>query len=301
MEEVITTLNLSRIFGGRSVVRDVTMSIPAGNVFALIGPNGAGKTTTIKMLVNILEPSAGKATVLGVDSTRLRPAQFQKIGYVSENQELPEWMTVAELLAYCRPMYPSWDDAFCQALLRQLDLPPKQKIRHLSRGMKVKASLLSSLAYRPALLILDEPLAGLDALIRDELIQAMLEMAGQQGWTILMSSHEIDDVERLADWVGILNNGRLDLCESVASLQARFREVEVHMGAGDSWPSSLPDSWLVAEKSAQRLQFVESKFEPSRTEISIRQLFPGMQHVLARPMSLKSIFVALARTQRVAA
>jgi ABC-2 type transport system ATP-binding protein len=301
MEEVIAAHNLCRAFGRRPVVRDVTLSVPQGSVFALIGPNGAGKTTTIKTLVNILEPSSGEATVLGIPSTQLGPTQFQKIGYVSENQELPEWMTVAQLLAYCKPMYPSWDDAFCESLLRQLDLRPEQKIKSLSRGMKLKAALLSSLAYHPRLLILDEPFAGLDALIREELIRGILELTGQDRWTVLMSSHEIDEVERLADWIGILNQGRLELCESVTSLQARFRQIDLHVGDDGRWPSPLPVSWLLAERSGQRLQFVESQFDARKTEESVRQIFPSLQHSLATPMSLKSIFLALARTYRLSA
>jgi len=301
MEEVIATRNLCRAFGRRPVVQEVTLSVPEGSVFALIGPNGAGKTTTIKTLVNILEPSSGEANVLGTPSTKLGPSQFQKIGYVSENQELPEWMTVAELLAYCKPMYPTWDDAFCELLLRQLDLRPEQRIRSLSRGMKLKAALLSSLAYHPRLLILDEPFAGLDALIREELIRGMLELTGQDRWTVLMSSHEIDEVERLADWIGILNKGRLELCESVTSLQARFRQIDVRVSDNGDSPSSLPVSWLLAEKSAQRLQFVETQYHAQKTEESIRRIFPTLQQVLATPMSLKSIFLALARTYRLSA
>lgn len=210
MEEVIATRNLSRAFGRRPVVRDVTLSVPEGSVLALIGPNGTGKTTTIKTLVNILEPSSGEATVLGTPSTQLGPAQFQQIGYVSENQELPDWMTVAELLTYCKPMYPSWNDAFCESLLRQLDLQSDQKIKSLSRGMKVKAALLSSLAYHPRLLILDEPFAGLDALVREEFIRGMLELTGQDRWTVLIASHEIDEVERLEQSAGLQCSRKLE-------------------------------------------------------------------------------------------
>jgi ABC-type multidrug transport system ATPase subunit len=301
MEGVIATRNLSRAFGRRTAVQDVTLSVPEGSVFALIGPNGAGKTTTIKTLVNILEPSSGEATVLGTPSTKLGPTQFQTIGYVSENQELPEWMTVAELLAYCRPMYPTWDDGFCASLLRQLDLESNQRIRDLSRGMKLKAALLSSLAYHPRLLILDEPFAGLDALIREELIRSMLELTSQDRWTVLMSSHEIDEVERLADWIGILNKGRLELCESVTSLQARFRQIDLRVGDNGRWPSPLPLSWLLPERSAQRLQFVETQYHPQKTEETVRHAFPTLQQVLATAMSLKSIFLALARTYRLTA
>ena len=301
MGNVITTRELSRAFGRKQVVRGLTLSVPEGSIFALIGPNGAGKTTTIKTLVNILEPTSGEATVLGTRSRKLGPAQFQQIGYVSENQELPDWMTVRQLLAYCKPMYPTWDERFCGSLLRQLDLEPEQRIKSLSRGMKVKAALLSSLAYHPRLLILDEPFAGLDALVREEFIRGILELTGQDRWTVLIASHEIDEVERLADWIGILNKGRLELCESVISLQARFRQIEVRLDEDVPLPSPLPESWLVVEKAAQRLQFVETRYDPIESEKSLRQLFPALQQVLVTPMSLRSIFLALARTYRLSA
>ena len=166
--------------------------------------------------MNILEPSAGTATVLGVDSRRLGPAQFQQIGYVSENQELPGWMTIRELLDYCAPFYPTWDAAFAEDLRRRLDLPLNRKIKAFSRGMRMKAALLSSLAYRPKLLVLDEPFAGLDALVRDEFIQGILELAEEAKWSVFISSHDIDEVERLADWIGVINEGRLYLSEPVA-------------------------------------------------------------------------------------
>jgi ABC-2 type transport system ATP-binding protein len=301
MEDIITTDALSRCFGRKPVVRGLTLSVPEGSIFALIGPNGAGKTTTIKTLVNILEPSSGEATVLGTRSTKLAPTQFQQIGYVSENQELPDWMTVGELLAYCKPMYPNWDDAFGESLLRQLDLDLEQRIKSLSRGMRVKTALLSSLAYHPRLLILDEPFAGLDALVREEFIRGILELTGQDRWTVLMASHEIHEVERLADWIGILNKGRLELCESVTSLQARFRQIEIRVSEEVPWPSPFPTSWLLADKAAHRLEFVETRYDTGETEKALRQMFPMSQQVLATPMSLKSIFLALARTYRLAA
>src|SRR5262245_46419822 len=129
MEEIIATRQLCRAFGRKHVVQGVNLSVPEGSIFALVGPNGAGKTKTNKTVVNILEPSSGEATVLVTRSTRLGPAQFQQIGYVSENQELPDWMTVRDLLAYCKPMYPKWDEALCESLLRQFDLEPDHEIR----------------------------------------------------------------------------------------------------------------------------------------------------------------------------
>jgi len=130
-------------------VEDLTLAVPEGAVFALLGPNGAGKTTTIKMLMNILRPTLGDAAVLGVPSRRVTPTERAQIGYVSENQALPDWMTVGQLIAFCRPLYPTWDDDFAARLIAQFDLPVSTRLRDLSRGMRVKASLLSSLAYRP--------------------------------------------------------------------------------------------------------------------------------------------------------
>ncbi len=145
---------------------------------------------------------------------------------MSENQALPDWMTVGQLLTFCRPFYPTWDEAFAARLLAQFQLPLSVRLRDLSRGMRVKASLLSSLAYRPRLLVLDEPFTGLDVLVRDEFIRGILELSEQERWTVFVSSHDIDEVERLADWVGVLNGGHLELAEPVSSLQARFRRID---------------------------------------------------------------------------
>ena len=141
MNNVIETQGLKRRFGNTDAVDNLTLAVPEGSIYAFLGPNGAGKTTTIKMLMNILEPTAGVAKVLGVNSTSLTPREFTQIGYVSENQQMPEWMTVAQLIDYCRPMYPNWDTAFCEKLLKQFDLPRDRKLKSLSRGMKMKAAL----------------------------------------------------------------------------------------------------------------------------------------------------------------
>ena len=146
MDPVIQIANLFCRYRRSEALRGVTFAVPPGTIFALLGPNGAGKTTTIRALMNILRPSAGEARVLGVESRRLGPTEFQTIGYVSENQELPRGMSVADFLAYCRPFYPTWDDALCQTLLRDFDLPLQVKIGRLSRGMRVKAALVSALA-----------------------------------------------------------------------------------------------------------------------------------------------------------
>src|SRR5436305_9308590 len=173
---IIETIGLTRRFGRMDAVHELNLVVPTGSVFALLGPNGAGKTTTLKVLMNLLEPTAGSARVLGVDSRKLGEKERAQIGYVSENQQMPLWMTVQQLLDYCRPFYPTWDRQLEKNLLAQFDLPPERKLSALSRGMAMKASLLSSLAYRPKLLVLDEPFSGLDAVVRDEFIRGLLEV-----------------------------------------------------------------------------------------------------------------------------
>lgn len=298
-DSAIETHDLSRRFRRKNAVQNLTLRVPTGSVFAFLGPNGAGKTTTIKMLMSILRASSGSGTVLGGNIQKLRPDIVAQVGYVSENQKMPDWMTVGGLLNYCKPWYPTWDDALCERLLRQFDLPLDRKLKHLSRGMKTKAELLSVLAFRPKLLMLDEPFSGLDPLVRDEFIRGVLELTEQEQWTIFVSSHDIDEVERLANWVGIINNGRLELCESVVGLQSRFRRVEVVL-AGDSTAThqALPSDCLLPEVSGRTVRFIDSAATAHEREDALRRLFPSDVRMTATPMSLREIFLALARQFR---
>ena len=263
-----------------------------------MGPNGAGKTTTIKMLLNMVRPTGGRATVLGTESTRLGPSEFTRIGYVSENQELPDWMSVQDLIDFCRPMYPSWDQDLCRQLTQQFDLPLSQRIKSFSRGMRIKAALLVSLAYRPELVVLDEPFSGLDALVRDEFMRGLLELSDQTEWTVLVSSHDIDEVERLVDWVGVIDRGSLRVSECTASLEARFRSCQLTLESGGRLPDVRPDSWLLPETVGRTVRFVESAYKEGAGDDFIRSVMPEAREVTVSRMSLKEIFMALARTYR---
>jgi len=218
MTAAIETVDLTRRFGRLEAVSGLNLRVPAGSIFALIGPNGAGKTTAIKLLLNLLRPTRGQALVLGTDARRLGPRELARIGYVSENQRLPEWMTPSQLIAYVKPLYPTWDDALCGKLRQDLALTTETPLLSLSRGTRMKVALLISLAYRPELIVLDEPFTGLDPLVRDELIRALLELTGEHHWTTLISSHDIDEVERLADSIAFIDNGRILFTESVQAL-----------------------------------------------------------------------------------
>jgi len=293
---IIETHNLSHTYGRRTeAVRSLTFSVPQGGACALLGPNGAGKTTTLKMLVNLLRPTSGTATVLGVDSRKLAPPQFEQIGYISENQKLPEKMTVRGFLDFCRSLYPAWDKELESRLLAFFDLPPERKLAHLSRGMRMKATLLSSLAYRPKLIVMDEPFSGLDPVVREELTQGVLELANTGDWTLLISSHDIDDVERLADSVAMINAGRLLLHESLDSLQSRYRRVDATLNQTSDPPAPLilPCSCITRENAGARASWVETAFA-AQTDAAYRAANPSASFT-TQPMSLKEIYLATVR------
>ena len=202
----IRTENLSKTFRGVAAITDLNLQVPEKGIYGLIGPSGAGKTTAIRILMNIIRARSGRAEVLGVDSTRLSPRELASIGYVADGQDLPGWMTVEYFLSYLKPFYPTWDDSLAAELLREFDLPRDRKLSHLSHGMRMKAALASSLAYRPRLLILDEPFTGLDPLVRDELIEGILPASEHA--TILISSHDLNVIESFISHVGYLDRGR---------------------------------------------------------------------------------------------
>jgi len=294
MTAILRTEDLSRRFGRTPVLDRVTFEVGEGSVYALVGPNGAGKTTTIKILMNIIEATAGRAEVLGADSRHLLPQHFARIGYVSENQELPEWMTVEYFLDYLKPFYPSWDDGRARGLVDQFALPRSRKLKDLSRGMRMKAALVSSLAYRPRLLVLDEPFSGLDPLVRDELIEGLIDSAEET--TILISSHDLTEIESFASHVGYLDQGRLQFSDDMRSLTERFREIEVTLDAPPMLPAEWPPAWLRAETSSTVVRFVDSRFDEGRTLGEVRRLFGDDARMAVNPMPLRAIFVALARS-----
>jgi ABC-2 type transport system ATP-binding protein len=299
MNHAIETSKLSKRFLRLEAVKDLEMEVPEGAIYALVGPNGAGKTTAIKILMNIIRATSGHAAVLGMDSSRLAGRAFTSIGYVSENQELPGWMRVDTFLAYLRPFYPTWDRALEDELVKQLELPLDRKLKHLSRGMRIKAALASSLAYRPKLIVLDEPFSGLDPLVRDQLTEGLLERAAEA--TVLISSHDLAEVESFASHVGYLEQGRLRFSEEMADLAARFREVEVTFDAPPELPAHWPETWLHGDTSAALVRFVDSQFDQERTSRQVRALFRNVRNISFNPMSLRSIFVALAKNRPKAA
>jgi ABC-2 type transport system ATP-binding protein len=294
---IIEAEQLSYRYRQTYAVDGMNLSVPEGSIFALLGPNGAGKTTTIKLLMNLLSPSKGSVKVLGVDSRRLGPAELAQIGYVSENQKLPLWMTVGGLADYCRPLYPTWDASLEKDLLNQFELPRDRKLQHLSRGLLMKAALLVSLAYRPKLLVLDEPFSGLDPLSRDEFARGLLEASTSGDWSILISTHDIEEVERLCDWIGTIDSGRVRSAEATDHLLQRHRSVAVSAAGLPLRELPRAAGWIDQEQVGDVMKFIDSAYSETSSEESYRQTFPGAT-ISVRPMSLREIFIAQSRAAR---
>src|SRR6266850_240316 len=293
MPQAIHSDQLSKHFGRIIALDRVNLDVPEGTLYALVGQNGAGKTTTIKVLMNLIRATGGSATVLGTDSHNIRGKSYTQIGYVSENQEMPEWMKVRALFKYLRGLYPTWDSDLEQSLVKQFDLPLDRKIKTLSRGMKMKLALASALAFHPRLIVLDEPFGGLDPLVRDQLIEGLLERAAES--TVFLSSHDLAEIESFASHVGYLESGKLLFSEDMTSLSTRFREIELTRDSDGPLPSSLPANWLQLKTSGAIVRFIDSRFDEQKIPSEIQRIFGTVKDVQYRALSLRAIFLAMAR------
>lgn len=290
---MIQVNGLCKRFRRFEALHHVSFSVPEGSAFALVGANGAGKTTCIKILMNILEPTRGMAKVLGVDSRRISPRKLEQIGYVSENQEMPSRLTVAEFFDYLRPFYSRWDRSMEADIRRRLRLPPERKIGNLSHGMRMKMALACALPFRPKLLVLDEPFNGLDPLVRDEFMEGLLHQAGEM--TIFISSHELQEIEGVATHLAFLDDGRLLFAERMVELNERFREVHVTFDHEPTLPRSAPREWLRLQARGSVLSFVDTEFSEGMLAEQIESIAGVPKRIDTQPMSLRSIFTTLAR------
>ena len=292
---IIEVDQLSYRYGRVHALRELDLTVPDGALYALIGPNGAGKTTLLQLLMGMRRPQTGRARVNGVDTTAFTARHRAHITYVAEGQSLPGWMRLDQLDAYLAPLYPTWDAALARELTVRFRLDPTRSIRTFSRGQRMKAALRAALAPRPRVVLMDEPFSGMDALVKDELIGGLLESARSEGWTILLSSHDISELEMLADWTGFLSDGRMVFSESMESLLMRMKWVEV-AGVGTA-PSNgeVPSEWTSVERSGSLVSFLVTRGGDAVTAASLAPRFPGATHIDVRRPTLREVFVALAK------
>lgn len=239
-EIVAETRAVTRVFGSMRALDRVSVQAPRGRVLGLVGENGAGKTTLIRLLLGLLEPTSGAVEVFGRNPARDPAGVLAKLGYLSENRDLPGWMRVRELVWYTRAFYPGWDDAYAAELMETFGLDPEARVKTLSRGQRAQAGLLAALAHRPPLLLLDEPSSGLDPVVRREILCAVIRGVADEGRTVVFSSHLLDEVERIADDVALIHQGRLILASPLDAVKARYRWVALRFPEPLATAPALP-------------------------------------------------------------
>jgi len=287
---VIETEGLTKRYGKKVVVDSIDVRVPRGCVYGLAGRNGAGKTTTIRMLLGLLSPTSGSVSVLGLNPRKKDVEIRRRVGYVPETHNIYPWMKVREVMKFCAPFYPTWNPAKCNELLDRFDLDREQKVRELSRGMVAKVALTIALAHDPEMLVLDEPTSGLDVVVRREFLESVVRLIAEEGRTVVISSHLLADVERVADKIALLDEGKLRFVEDTADLKARFRRVAVTFPTDPPAALELPGI-LDIQKDGRRWDIIFDGYTPE-TLPTLRAGLPSVQ-VEESGMGLEDIFVAL--------
>lgn len=246
-ESVIVVSELTRRFGTKTALASVSLSVPRGSVYGLVGENGAGKTTLIKHVLGLLRAQTGSVRVFGLDPVADPVGVLSRTGYLSEERDLPGWMRVDELIRYSRAFYPDWDDWYAKELQEVFALDTSATVANLSKGQTARVGLLIALAYRPDLLVLDEPSSGLDPVVRRDILDAVIRTIADEGRTVIFSSHLLDEVEHVADHVAMISQGKLVLDAPLAAIRESHRD-------GDRVPS-LDEIFVIhAGRSAASLK-----------------------------------------------
>lgn len=287
-ESVVEVRELSRRFGDTLALDSLSLSAEAGFVYGLVGANGAGKTTLMKHLLGLLKAQQGTVEIFGCDPVRQPVEVLRRIGYLSEDRELPEWMRIDELLRYTRAYYPYWDDAYARELLATFGLDESKKVKSLSKGMRAQAGLIAAVAHRPELLLLDEPSTGLDAVVRKDILNAIIRMVADDGRTVLFSSHLLDEVEQMSDYVFMVNAGKLVLEGSVDDIKERHQCLAVGFEfPRDEFPAF--DGVLSAERRGSEWCVI---CNGARDTVAATLAEQGGRVTNSRGATLQEIFVA---------
>ncbi len=283
--------HLSKRFGSHTAVDDLTLNVDAGTVFGFLGRNGAGKTTTIKMLLNLISPSDGHCRVLGKEPHSDDVAIKRAVGYVGEVPTLYGWMKVREIAWFTGGFYDNWDGKLIDDLLARFGLDPEAKVKNLSRGMNAQLALTLAMGHRPPLLILDEPATGLDVLVRRDFLESIIEIIQGEGRTVFLSSHMVDEVERVADRVAILDGGKLLVCDEVDAIKQTIKKVLVKTHNGVSNLSGMQGVTAVQGDGEQRMLTVIGFDDEKAKAITDA----GCQIVEVMGLSLEECFIEYVR------
>jgi ABC-2 type transport system ATP-binding protein len=230
MNTILDVSGLTVRFGRRRVLDGLDLRLHDGAVTVLLGGNGAGKSTLLRVLLGVLRPRAGTVRVFGKDPLKAHRAVLERIGYVPDVPDCPAWMTARDLFRFLRPQYSTWNDAHCGELAEQLAVPLRTKFGAMSRGQGMKAMLVAALAPEPELLLLDEPFAGLDPLVREQVLQGVLGALREGERTVLCATHELEIASRIADRVAVLDQGRICKHGTLAEVLGKDEPAQVPSG-----------------------------------------------------------------------
>ena len=229
-EFAIETSDLRKTYSdGNEALRGLALRVPAGSIFGFLGKNGAGKTTTIKVLLGMTHPTSGQARVLGLPASEQSASVSirRRTGFVSEDKDLYDSMSVGEIIRFTAGFYPDWRHDLEKQYLASFDLAVRSKVKTLSRGMRTKVALLLALCRRAELLMLDEPLSGLDPAVNEDVLQALVRHVADEGATVFFSSHQLADIDQIADHVGVIDRGRAVVAGSLDDIRDRFRRIHI--------------------------------------------------------------------------
>ena len=289
-QTIIDVDNLSRSFGAKQALDRVSFRATVGQVYGLVGANGAGKTTLLKHLLGLLRPQSGSVRVFGLDPVRDPVGVLSRVGYLSEERDLPEWMRVDELMRYTQAFHPTWDVAYARELIETFGLDPSKKIKELSKGMRAQAGLVAAVAHRPELLILDEPSSGLDAVVRRDILDAIVRTVADDGRTVIFSSHLLEEVERMSDHVTMLHGGREILSGVLDDVRSAYQRSRVRFNENFDHPPVLYS--VLALEGGGRTWSVVHSGSPEQFHHSVLAL--GGEVVETRGATLEEIFLARA-------
>lgn len=289
MEAVIEVEVLGRQFWRQKspALDGVSLVVPRGGVYGLVGNNGAGKTTLLKHLLGLHRAKQGRVRVFGLDPQREPMAVLARLGYLSEDRDLPGWMRVWELLRYMRAFYPKWDPAFADELCERFGLDQGTLVSNLSRGELAQAGLVCALAHRPELLVLDEPSSGLDPIVRRDILTAIIRTVAEEGRTVLFSSHLLDEVERVADRVAMLHDGKLVLEGTLETIKdTHYRATVYSPVGGDTSLPPWPGRVRAEGHGAERTVWFQGEVEAFRTALGAT----GSELRDVAPATLEEVF-----------
>jgi ABC-2 type transport system ATP-binding protein len=286
----IQTVGLRKVYGDAEALAGLDLGVPTGSIFGFLGRNGAGKTTAIKVLLGMAKPNGGSARVFGLaaDEPAASVEIRRRVGFVGEDKGLYDAMTVADMVRFTRQFFPRWRDDLEQRYLRRFELPAHRQVKALSRGMRTKLALLLALARGAELLVLDEPTSGLDPAVTEEVLQALVAHVAGEAMTVFFSSHQIAEVEQIADHVAIVERGRTVLTGALDDLRERYQRVQL-VFEGEAPAAAFRTAGVERVRRSGRVLTVLSSAGPDALLAEARALGPVSVNVT--PVTLKEIFL----------